>query len=280
MIDSFGYKWLATDPAVTSGSSGLIVLDTAGTPFDDSDDRAVYVPNVGSVGTGLPNAEVNAIVEDLSGRVWIGTRRGLATVFSPGSIFSGDPASQIVWTRDAEGDDFFLRDLFIYDLAVDPADRKWIASSAGAWLLNAEGNEVIANFTPENSPLPANEVLSVDIDEVTGTVYFALQGGVYSYRGGAIQPVREAENLFVYPNPVRADGGALPAVTITGLVDNADVRVLTVDGQVVAAFATRGGSVSWDGRDQRTGAFVPSGVYIVAADGEGGTAHGKIAVIR
>lgn len=280
MIDSFGFKWLSTDPTTTSGSSGLVVLDTAGTPFDASDDRAVYVGGAGSVGSGLPNAEITALVEDRSGRVWIGTRRGLATVFSPGSIFSGNAASQITWTRNPEGDAFFLRDLFIYDLAVDPADRKWIASSSGAWLLNADGNEVIANFTAENSPLPANEVLSVTVDESDGTVYFATSGGVYAYRSGAIAPAREADDLFVYPNPMRAEGGALPTVAITGLVDNADVRVLTVDGQLVAAFETRGGSVSWDGRDQRTGDFVPSGVYIVAADGEGGTAFGKIAVIR
>ena len=44
----------------------------------------------------------------------------------------------------------------------------------------------------------------------------------------------------------------------------------------------RGGSVRWDGRDERTGEPVTSGVYLVAAvaaDGEE-TAHGKVAVIR
>lgn len=279
-LDSFGYKWIVARSTVTNAGAGLAVLDTRGTPLDDSDDRAVYVGSAGSVGTGLPSESVTAIAEDRSGRIWLGTERGLATVFSPGSIFSGNAAAQITWARTPEQTDFFLRDLRILDIAVDPADRKWLASESGAWLLNAAGNEVIANFTTENSPLASDVIVDIDIDEADGTVYFATSGGLYSYRSDATAPVAVAGDLFVYPNPVRAEGGALPGIAITGLVDHADVRVLTVDGQVVAAFSTRGGSVSWDGRDQRTGEFVPSGVYIVAADGEGGTAYGKVAVIR
>lgn len=279
-IDSFGYKWLTTQSTVTNSGAGLAVLDTGTDPLSTSDDRAVYVGSVGSVGTGLPSERINAIAEDRSGRIWLGTERGLATVFSPGSIFSGNAAGQITWARTPEQTDFFLRDLRILDIAVDPADRKWLASESGAWLLNPAGNEVIATFTTENSPLPSDVVVDIDIDEADGTVYFATSSGLYSYRSDATAPVAVAGDLFVYPNPVRAEGGALPGIAITGLVDHADVRVLTVDGQVVAAFSTRGGSVSWDGRDQRTGEFVPSGVYIVAADGEGGTAYGKVAVIR
>jgi ligand-binding sensor domain-containing protein len=281
-VDSFGQKWITTRSAVTTGGTGIVVLDTRGTPLDASDDRAAVAQSVGSVGTGLPDAQVNAVVEDRSGRIWLGTDRGLATVFSPGSAFAGDLASQITWARTPDGTSFFLRDLRIFDIAVDPADRKWLASSSGVWLLNAAGEEVIANFTTENSPLPSDVVVAVAVDEESGAVHFATSGGLYTYRGDAIAASPTAEELFVYPNPVRGNGGPLPEIAITGLVDEADVRVLTVDGQVVASFQTRGGSTRWDGRDQRTGRFVPSGVYIVAASGQNdeGTAYGKVAVIR
>ena len=276
-IDSFGQKWITG-----LGDSGFLVIDTRGTPLDASDDRAEVVQSVGSVGTGLPDADVNAIVEDRSGRIWMGTNRGLATIFSPGSAFAGNLASQITWARTPDGASFFLRDLRIFDIAVDPADRKWLASNSGVWLLNAEGNEVIANFTTENSPLPSDVVVAVTVDEESGAVHFATSGGLYTYRGDAVAAAPVAEDLFAYPNPARGNGGPLPAITFTGLVDEADVRVLTVDGQVVASFRTRGGSAQWDGRDQRTGRFVPSGVYIVAAAGQNdeGTAYGKVAVIR
>ena len=276
-LDSFGQKWITG-----YRGGGFLVLDTGADPLDADDDRAAYVGSVGSVGTGLPDVQVNVIVEDRSGRMWLGTDRGLATVFSPGSAFSGDLSAQITWARTPDGASFFLRDLRIFDIAVDPADRKWLASNSGAWLLNAEGDEILANFTSENSPLPTDLVTAVEVDEESGAVHFATSGGLYSYEGDAIAAVPTAEELFVYPNPVRGEGGALPEIAIEGLVDDADVRVLTVDGQVVASFRTRGGSVRWDGRDQRTGSFVPSGVYIVAAagqDGEG-TAYGKVAVIR
>ena len=276
-VDSFGQKWITG-----YRNNGFLVLDTRGTPLNASDDRAAVVRTVGSVGTGLPDGNVNAIVEDRSGRIWLGTDRGLATVFSPGSAFAGDLASQITWARTPDGASFFLRDLRIFDIAVDPADRKWLASNSGVWLLNAAGDEVIANFTTENSPLPSDVVVAVAVDEESGTVHFATSGGLYSYRGDAVAAVPTAEDLFIYPNPVRGNGGPLPEIAITGLVDEADVRVLTVDGQVVASFLTRGGSTRWDGRDQRTGRFVPSGVYIVAASGQNdeGTAYGKVAVIR
>lgn len=276
-IDSFGQKWITG-----YRGNGFLVLDTGADPVDADDDRAAVVRTTGSVGTGLPDAEVNAIIEDRSGRIWLGTDRGLATVFSPGSIFVGDPVQQVTWARTPDGASFFLRDLRIFDIAVDPADRKWLASDAGVWLLNADGDEVIANFTVENSPLPSNVVVAVEVDDASGAVYVATSGGLYRYEGDSLAPSPTAEDLFVYPNPVRAEGGALPEIAITGLVDDADVRVLTIDGQVVASFRTRGGSVRWDGRDQRTGALVPSGVYIVAAAGQNGegTAYGKIAVIR
>jgi ligand-binding sensor domain-containing protein len=276
-IDSFGQKWITEQ-----GGGGLIVLDTGADLGDASDDRAAYVGSVGEVGTGLPDTQVNAVIEDLNGRIWIGTDRGLATVFSPGSALAGSLASQITWTRTPDGTDFFLRDLRIFDIAVDPANRKWLASSSGVWLLNGEGNEVVANFTTDNSPLPTDLVVAVEVDEESGAVHFVTSGGLYTYAGDAVAAAPEAAELFVYPNPVRGNGGALPEIAIEGLVDDAEVRVMTVDGQVVASFRTRGGSVRWDGRDQRTGSVVPSGVYIVAAagqDGEG-TAYGKIAVIR
>jgi ligand-binding sensor domain-containing protein len=276
-IDSFGQKWITEQ-----GGGGLLVLDTGADLRDTGDDRTAYVGSVGDVGTGLPDTQVNAVIEDLNGRIWIGTDRGLATVFSPGSALAGSLASQITWARTADETDFFLRDLRIFDIEVDPANRKWLASSSGVWLINAEGDEVLANFTTENSPLPSDVVVAVEVDDESGAVHFVTSGGLYTYDGDAVAPAPVAEDLFVYPNPVRGNGGALPEIAIEGLVDDADVRVLSVDGQVVASFRTRGGSVRWDGRDQRTGSFVPSGVYLVAANGQDGegTAYGKIAVIR
>ena len=121
---------------------------------------------------------------DSEDQLWIGTDRGLATIFSVGSAFGGDPSLlQPQWARTADGTSFLLRDLDIVDIAVDPADQKWIASSTGAWLLNAAGDEVLLHFTQENSPLFSDNVVAVAIDEESGRVYFATDVGLLSYDG-------------------------------------------------------------------------------------------------
>ena len=70
-------------------------------------------------------------------------------------------------------------------------------------------------------------------------------------------------------------------ITIVGLTLNADVKILTASGQLVAEGRSNGGTFTWDGRD-RSGHRVASGVYMVAtatSDGKKGTVC-KIAVIR
>jgi ligand-binding sensor domain-containing protein len=274
-IDGFGQKWVAIP------RTGFMVVRT-GDPFDSSDNEAVAVvtPGSASTGTGLPNQNVRAFGQDLDGRLWIGTERGLATVFSPGSVFGSAGLATPAWARTPDQASYFLRDLNIFAIAVDPAGRKWLGSSDGAWLINDAGNEVLAHFTQENSPLPAGAILDIVIDEPTGTVYFATDQGLVSYRGDSIEPASRAERLQVYPNPFRPSQD--PFVRVEGLVAETRIRILTPDGQVVAALEGRGGSITWDGRDQRTGQLVPSGVYLVAAAGRNGegTAYGKIAVIR
>ncbi|MFX6398524.1 hypothetical protein ABTG12_19015, partial [Acinetobacter baumannii] len=57
----------------------------------------------------------------------------------------------------------------IQDIYVDGSNRKWVAiAGAGVFLVSANGQETIYRFTDENSPLPSNNVLDIEIDEVSG----------------------------------------------------------------------------------------------------------------
>ncbi|MEL6442836.1 MAG: two-component regulator propeller domain-containing protein [Bacteroidota bacterium] len=272
LIDRFDQKWVFT------AESGIFVYAPGSSLPQGS---APFLRPGGANGIGLPNGQVEALAEDLDGRIWVGTRRGLATIFSPGSAFSGDLSLiEPQWARTEDGTSFFLRDLLINDIAVDPANNKWLASSSGAWLIDSDGENVLLRFTEADSPLFSDNVIAVDVDARTGTVYFATDRGVLSYRGEALAAAPTVRDLDVAPNPYRpaqhADG-----VLISGLVAETRVRILTVDGRLVRALDTRGGAVRWDGRDA-DGQAVPSGVYLVAASGLGdeGTGFGKIAVIR
>lgn len=282
VVDSFNQKWITTLSPSLSGGRGLVAFDSGEDIESPVDDQGLHIANVGPTGVGLPNEEVKALAFDLDGVLWIGTARGLATIFSPGSAFGGDPSLvQPQWTRTEDGSSFFLRDLNINDIAVDPANQKWLASSTGAWLISAEGDEVLLNFNTENSPLFSKNVVAVDVDMTTGRVYLATESGLLSYDGEATAPALEVQDLSTSPSPYRPDVHS-NGVLITGLVADTQVRIVTLDGQRIATLEGQGGSVRWDGRDDRTGDLVSSGIYLVSAIAENGegTAHGKIAVIR
>lgn len=280
IIDRFDQKWIIVLNQI-SQPAGFAVVRT-GDHNDPLDDEAIVVNVAGSptTGTGLPSVRVTSLIADLDGRIWIGSLRGIAMVHSPGSVFNNPSLATPTWPRTADQSSYFLRDLSVNVIRVDPAGRIWIGSGDGIWLVNAAGNEVLAHYTSENSPLPNAPIVDLAIDPQKGFVYVATTEGLYSLRSDTMEPSAQAEQLEVFPSPFYPSQD--PFVRVEGLVAETRVRILTVDGQVVASFDVRGGSVSWDGRDQRTGRLVPSGVYLVAAAGLNGegTAYGKIALIR
>ena len=286
-VDSFGQKWIVPGPMSNLQSrSGLLVLDSGTSVSDASDDAFRYFSERGSGGQGLPSVVVNTLAEDKSGRLWIGTDEGLAYFVNTG-IIASDPNATAIWplrsNRVAGESQFLFFGLKINDIAVDPANNLWVATDAGAWYVEEAdlGFQDVLHLTAENSPLLSNIVLSIAVDERSGTVYFSTDLGLISLDGGAVAPAEEKQDLFVYPNPVRIEGDIEPEITVEGLLDETDVRILTPAGSLVASFEARGGRIRWNGRDTNN-RFVPSGMYIVVAldqNGEG-AAYGKIAVIR
>ena len=87
------------------------------------------------------------------------------------------------------------------------------------------------------------------------------------------------ETVYAYPNPVTPDYTGL--ITITGLSFNADVKILSASGKLIAQGRSNGGTFTWNGCD-KDGNRVGSGVYMVATatkDGNKGTVC-KIAIVK
>ena len=138
----------------------------------------------------------------------------------------------------------------------------------------------VCHLSTENSPLLSDQIYSVAINHQTGLVYFLTENGLCSYRSDATAPTQEMtkDNVYAYPNPVTADYTGL--ITIVGLSYDADVKITTSSGVLVAEGRSNGGSFTWDGKD-RQGRRVASGVYMVitaTSKGEKGTVC-KIAII-
>jgi ligand-binding sensor domain-containing protein len=279
-VDSHGQKWIDVRNSSDAGEGeGILIVDTGEGPADTSDDRARLIRE-GGFNAGLPHRTVTAITEDRSGRIWIGTEQGIAFVESPGFVLdTGRPVFPQWPTREGT---ILMNDVFVQDIAVNPADQKWLATANGAWLLNRSGTEVLRHLTTENSPLFSDNVVAVAVEPTHGTVYFATGQGLQSFVGEAVEPAETVEELHVYPNPVHVHGNsASSTVTIEGLMDAAQVRIISPDGRLVKRLAPGGGRVLWDVKNE-DGELVSSGVYLVLAAGEnnGTSAYGKVAVIR
>jgi hypothetical protein len=156
----------------------------------------------------------------------------------------------------------------VRSIAVDGADRKWIATKNGAWLMSAEGEKVIYRFTEENSPLLSNDVKRIAIDGKTGEIFFATANGICSFRSTATEGGEKNENVLVFPNPVPP--GYSGTIAIRGLVNNAIVKITELDGRLVYQTRALGGQAVWDGKDYR-GRKISGGVYLVLVSDDGRT---------
>ena len=284
-IDTFDQHWIIVkDQSDLQRVVGLLVLDANGTPDSVADDACRFFDREGELREGqhLPGTMVTSVVEDRDGMVWIGTDKGVAFVINNGAV-AEDPNAVPAWPRLQGAGTYLLRGVFVNDLAVDPAGRIWVATNEGVVVVQQVegGYDIVERFTTDNSPLFSDTVVALTIDPVSGRVYLATDQGLMSYAGDAVASVEQVGEIKVYPNPVFMESDAPVSIFMEGLVEATTLRVVTLDGNVVARLETRGGRARWDGRDAE-GRLVPSGMYLVIAVGDGGegTAYGKLAVIR
>jgi ligand-binding sensor domain-containing protein len=70
--------------------------------------------------------------------------------------------------------DKFAGELFagenVKTIAVDGANRKWVGTTNGVWLISEDANKIMSRFTMDNSPLPSNIIQVIKVDPVTGDV--------------------------------------------------------------------------------------------------------------
>ena len=225
-----------------------------------------------------------ALAEDRDGSIWVGTRSGLFIISQPDQWWEqGFYVTQIKVPRNDGTNlaDYLLDGLPVTAIAIDGGGQKWIGTeSNGLYMVSADGLQVLQHFTTENSPLLSDYIYSIAPHPTTGEVMIGTDQGLCSYQGQATEPataLRES-NIKVYPNPVRPEYQG--NVRVTGLTDNADVKVTSTNGDVVAGGRSVGGTFVWNVRDRSGGRAAPGIYYIMmsTSDGKKGVAA-KVAVI-
>ena len=116
----------------------------------------------------------------------------------------------------------------------------------------------------------SDNIISIAIDDTSGKVFFATDQGLCSYMSDATAAAEsmDEDNVYAYPNPVRPDYTGL--ITVVGLTMNADVKIVTSNGALVAQGRSNGGTFTWDGNDS-SGKRVASGIYMVMTAKEDGS---------
>ena len=281
-IDSRGWLWVT----VIQNQPGLFCAKMNNTPFDTSDDvtKKWLHKFTNQDGVSYDIYQLYDIAEDNGGAIWVGTNVGVFVIDNPERFFNDGVFKQIKIARnDGTGlADYFMSGVYIKDIEVDGANRKWIGTNSnGIYLVSADGQETIHHFTTENSPLPSDCIESIAINDVTGEVFIGTDKGIASYTSDATVAADKLEknNVYAYPNPVRADYSG--NISVVGLTHGCSVKIVDAAGYLVNEGVSNGGMYSWNGRNAR-GEKVASGVYYVLtydSDGREGVAT-KILITR
>lgn len=262
IVDDNNQKWFAAP-----SGGGVIVYDDNHTPENPIDDQYVQLL-AGEGAGGLPDNEVYCLANDKSGSIWIGTANGIGIVNCPSQVITRqcEAEKRIVQFDQFAG--YLFQNEQVRTIAVDGANRKWIGTNNGVWLVSANGDAIIERFTKDNSPLPSDIIQKISIDPSTGDVYIGTELGLVSYRGTAVDGGKENSELITYPNPVPS--GYSGTIAIKGFVENADVRITDISGQLIYRTTALGGQAIWNGKDY-TGRRPQSGVYLIFGTNRDGT---------
>ena len=282
VMDSRGWLWLKS----LQGEAGIFCAKMNGTPLDSSDDESKAWLNkfVNQDGISYDIYQVFALAEDREGQMWVGTNTGLFVIDNPKTFFNNGVFKQIKVPRnDGTGlADYLLSGTYIKSIQVDGANRKWIGTNDdGIYLISADGLETIHHFTTDNSPLPSNSIVSIAINDRSGEVFIGTDKGIASYMSDATRPEEKLDenNIYAYPNPVKADYSG--NIAIVGLTHDCNVKIVDTAGYLINEGTSNGGQYTWNGRNAR-GEKIASGVYYVLtydSNGNEGVAT-KIVVIR
>lgn len=260
LIDSYNQKW------ADFNESGILV-------FDDSKPAGSTRFRLLTSGTGtggLPSADVRCLAEDQQGQIWVGTAKGVAVYYSPGSVLQGGisaDAQQVLIYADGSYQ-YLLETEVVSAIAIDGANRKWFGTeNSGVFLVSADGTEELLRLNMSNSPLPSNNITALGINQKTGEVFIGTDRGMMSYRSDATLGKEFCDNTYAYPNPVRP--GYEGPIAITGLVNNGRFKITDVSGTLVYEANALGGQAIWYGKNFE-GQKVKSGVYLIfSSDAEG-----------
>jgi hypothetical protein len=265
VITMDNYKWMTVNP---SFGGGIIV-------YDEETGMTRRLTSQEGNG-GLPANSVHSMVEDMEGQIWIGTDNGVAYFPFPFLVFEDADFESI---RPIYEGNYLFNNETITSLEIDGGNRKWIGTEKGAWLFGPDCTELVIQFDLENSPILSEIIMDIEVNQVSGEVFFGTDKGLISYRGDAIAPEETHNRVKIFPNPVTPNFNGI--VGIEGLPFNSIIKITDISGNLVYQTRSQGGMATWNVLDLN-GQRPNTGVYLVFSSTDDGsdTYVGKLAIIK
>lgn len=222
---------------------------------------------------------VNSIAVDKNNIVYLATNGGIVGINSDQRLLESPSLTGFIITPYINS----VRTLAnenVLSIAIDGGNRKWVGTANGLYLFNDELSEIIEKFTDVNSPLPSNNIRFLNLSSDTGELFVYTQKGIVSYRTASSESTEnQGNNVLVFPNPVKPGFEGL--VGISGLVNNAFVKITDLSGRLVYQTRAKGGTASWD-LSTHNGQRAEAGIYYIFSGNEFGKENfvTKLAVIK
>lgn len=222
-------------------------------------------------GKELTPSNYTCVAEDKDGYIWVGTNRGAVYFTKPRISSAEDKAAtrctRVKYTNEETGNlAYFLDNVVVTTLKVDAGNRKWIGTKGnGIYVLDNDNETIVYQFNTTNSPLLSDNIYDIEINDKTGEVFIGTDKGLNSYQGEASEGKSDYSEIYAYPNPVRPEH--MDKVTIVGLIDNSNVKITDLNGNIIYQTKSLGGQAIWNCRNA-SGSRVATGVYLVLASTE------------
>lgn len=267
-IDKYDNKWIACRPGGDK-MGGLMVFN------ESKYNLPRYLTYRKGVKEEICGLKVNCIVSDNDGAVWIGTDNGVCYFSNPEDVFQRRSIKAAVPVFENRA---LLKGQNITSIDVDGSNRKWIGTKSGIWLFSSDGSKLVVHFDESNSPLPSSNIVDIKVDQKSGEVFIATDKGIMSYGGNSVPGEETNNNVIVYPNPI--DKNFDGYVAISGLVNNALVKITDISGKLVFQTKAEGSLASWNVKDY-LGRRPQAGIYLIFSSKEDGSEAlvNKIAII-